>query len=208
MGIASNWDAPLLVASQKPLLKYKTSYLMNWLRFGILRRSYKKFFIIRDLRDTLISLYFSMKYTHLMMREEHQAFRSMLIGSDEEKGLIHLMDSLEFQDYGRIQASWANDADTLVVKFEDLIENPMLFEAILHHCEIEIPTSKLEQILENNNFSTLSARERGVEDEKSHYRKGIAGDWKNYFTDKVKDEFKKKYGQLLIDTGYEKDLLW
>ncbi|MDD2921821.1 MAG: sulfotransferase domain-containing protein [Anaerolineales bacterium] len=208
MGVASNRNAPLLLKSQMPLLKHKTSYLMNWYRFKVLRQKYRKFFVIRDLRDTLVSLYFSMRYTHLMMREEHQTFRSVLANSDEENGLIHLINSLEVQDYGRIQASWVNDADTLVVKFEDLIENPALIETVLRYCEIDISTSKLEQVLANNNFSALSARTRGEEDPNSHYRKGIAGDWKNHFTDKVKDEFKRMYGRLLIDTGYEKDLLW
>ena len=39
-------------------------------------------------------------------------------------------------------------------------------------------------------------------------RKGVAGDWKNYFTPPVKEAFKRHYGSLLVDAGYESDLDW
>ena len=42
----------------------------------------------------------------------------------------------------------------------------------------------------------------------AHARKGIAGDWRNYFSDRVKQSFKTRYGGLLVATGYEQDLSW
>jgi lipopolysaccharide transport system ATP-binding protein len=51
-------------------------------------------------------------------------------------------------------------------------------------------------------------RSKGTEDPVSHYRKGIAGDWRNYFTPRVADAFKKRFGDILIAAGYEKDLNW
>ena len=42
----------------------------------------------------------------------------------------------------------------------------------------------------------------------SHYRKGIVGDWKNYFTDRTCEIFKKEAGQKLIDLNYEVDNSW
>jgi hypothetical protein len=60
-----------------------------------------------------------------------------------------------------------------------------------------------------NRFERLThGRERGQENVKSHERKGIAGDWRNYFDDQVKDVFKARYGDLLIATGYERDSEW
>ena len=58
-------------------------------------------------------------------------------------------------------------------------------------------------------FQTLSGgRLPGVENFEMHYRKGIAGDWKNHFTKKVKEAFKRRYGKLLILAGYEADSQW
>ncbi len=51
-------------------------------------------------------------------------------------------------------------------------------------------------------------RQPGQEDAHHHYRKGIAGDWRNYFTPKITTAFKARYGELLIALGYEQDLNW
>ncbi len=40
------------------------------------------------------------------------------------------------------------------------------------------------------------------------YRKGVVGDWKNYFTDNAKRWFKQAAGDQLISLGYEKDGSW
>ncbi len=42
----------------------------------------------------------------------------------------------------------------------------------------------------------------------SDNRKGIVGDWINYFDERIKRTFKEEAGQTLIDIGYEKDLNW
>ncbi len=67
----------------------------------------------------------------------------------------------------------------------------------------------LRRTLGRYSFEKLAGgRKRGTEDQKAHYRKGVSGDWKCYFTPTVKEEFKKKYGRLLINLGYENDSRW
>jgi len=69
--------------------------------------------------------------------------------------------------------------------------------------------NQLLEIVGKYSFKNLSkGRKMGQEDIKSHYRKGQQGDWMNHFNSKHKEVFKEKYGQLLIDLGYEKDLNW
>lgn len=51
-------------------------------------------------------------------------------------------------------------------------------------------------------------RKRGEEDRNSHYRKGVHGDWVNYFTPKVLDVLGGQFNDLLITTGYERDSEW
>jgi hypothetical protein len=46
------------------------------------------------------------------------------------------------------------------------------------------------------------------EDLKSRTRKGQAGDWQNYFNDRLTRIFKEEAGEALIRAGYEKDLNW
>jgi hypothetical protein len=71
------------------------------------------------------------------------------------------------------------------------------------------PKFFFQRILSVNSFETYAkGRKKGEEDAQSHFRKGVAGDWKNHFTPKVKDVFKERYGQLLIDLKYENSLDW
>ena len=46
-------------------------------------------------------------------------------------------------------------------------------------------------------------RKKGETDEKSHYRKGQANDWKNHFGPQHVDAFKARYGDLVERLGYE-----
>lgn len=66
----------------------------------------------------------------------------------------------------------------------------------------------IRDILERSSFRFYAGRERGQEDRKRFYRKGIAGDWKNHFEDGDKRVFKEIAGDMLVRLGYEKDLSW
>lgn len=71
-----------------------------------------------------------------------------------------------------------------------------------------VPREFLDDVIAKQAFQKLAGRTKGQEDQKSHYRKGVAGDWVNYLQGANKDLFKERWGQLLIDLGYEKDLNW
>jgi len=71
-----------------------------------------------------------------------------------------------------------------------------------------IPPQWLRALLDKNSFQKIAGRQKGQEDQKSHYRKGVAGDWVNYLTGANKELFKTRWGQLVVDLGYEKDLDW
>jgi hypothetical protein len=40
------------------------------------------------------------------------------------------------------------------------------------------------------------------------FQEGVAGDWKNAFTEQAKQDFKAVAGDLLIELGYERDNDW
>ncbi len=66
----------------------------------------------------------------------------------------------------------------------------------------------IQDLLERSSFRFYAGRERGQEDRKRFYRKGIAGDWKNHFDDEEKRIFKEVAGDMLVRLSYEKDLNW
>jgi hypothetical protein len=73
----------------------------------------------------------------------------------------------------------------------------------------KIPAERMLGIVWENSFEKKSGgRTQGVENKSSHYRKGVSGDWVNYFTDEHIAHFKEKYNDVLIQYGYESDDKW
>ncbi len=72
-----------------------------------------------------------------------------------------------------------------------------------------LPLPLLQFMVERNDFThQAGGRQPGQENERHHYRKGVAGDWRNYFTPQVTAAFKERYGDLLIALGYERGCDW
>lgn len=96
------------------------------------------------------------------------------------------------------------------VKYEDLLTNPeTFFGEMAHFLGANSDSGTIEDCVNQTSFEKSSGnRPRGEEDPSSFYRKGIAGDWKNYFTERDKQIFKEEAGDLLIQLGYEKDYNW
>lgn len=73
----------------------------------------------------------------------------------------------------------------------------------------QMPRFALEEITEKLSFKKLAGgRKKGEENIKSHYRKGVHGDWKNHFNDEHINYFKVHYNDLLIQLGYEFNDKW
>jgi lipopolysaccharide transport system ATP-binding protein len=166
------------------------------------------FVVIRDLRDTLVSAYFSFKISHPITCSEQAELRAVLQTLDEEEGMLYALEHC-MPGCARIQLSWL-DADVPVLRYEDLIRDDvrLLSELLIDRFGMPIPRQRLTQAIEAARFESMSGRRRGAENIESHMRKGVAGDWRNHFTERVKKAFKARYGGLLAATGYERDLSW
>jgi lipopolysaccharide transport system ATP-binding protein len=197
----------------------------------------RRFVVIRDLRDTLVSLYYSLRYSHppqaIVIKN-----REALAHLDTEQGMMALLtldprslwaqaeiaapvrmkasESAGVQPehnildrIAHLQRSWLEVEDRLLVRYEDLVADEHgMFQRIVDYCAIEVPRARLYDVVAQNSFAVKTGRRVGQEDINSHQRKGIVGDWRNCFTDELKAEFKARYGEHLIATGYERDLNW
>jgi lipopolysaccharide transport system ATP-binding protein len=184
-------------------LQHPMRSFLNWFNFGILRKPCIKFVIIRDLRDALISLYFGHKVNHSL----HYKYRAFLNSVDKEQGLLRLMNEV-IGRFANIQLSWIDD-DVLLIRYEELLaDEQAVFEKIINYCQIHVTSQRLHEIVNYNSFETLTGRRPGEEDVTVHQRKALIGDWRNHFSKRVKKEFKKQFGDVLIKTGYERDMNW
>ena len=96
------------------------------------------------------------------------------------------------------------------VRYEDLLEHPhQEVKQLAEFLGTDTSEEAIEQAVHSASFETKTqGRERGQEDPTSFFRKGIAGDWKNYFTERNKEVYKEEAGDLLIRLGYERDNNW
>ena len=168
----------------------------------------RRFVVIRDLRDTLVSAYFSIKHSHAMEAEGDLRMRERLHACGFEDGLLYLIDTW-LPDRAAVQQSWLGGPDD-ILKYEDMLrrDEEILARVLLDHCRLGVTREKFREVVLANRFESRAGRKPGAEDVNSHERKGVAGDWQNHFTAKVADAFKARFGTLLIDTGYERDAGW
>ncbi len=72
-----------------------------------------------------------------------------------------------------------------------------------------LPAERLLGLTWEQDFKKKTGgRKQGAEDLGSHYRKGVAGDWRNHFTERHVAVFKERYNDLLLLYGYESDADW
>jgi hypothetical protein len=163
--------------------------------------------VIRDLRDTLISGYFSIRYSH-GVTPAIRNWRRVLDSLSEEDGLLYLMESW-LKSNAVIQRSWL-EAGERCLKLEDFMSAPEEQMAnIFESWGISIEGEWLNCLMERHAYQKYSGgRKPGEENVKSHYRKGVHGDWRSHFTPKVTARFKKLYSDILILGGYEAGESW
>jgi tetratricopeptide (TPR) repeat protein len=168
--------------------------------------NYKAFFVMRDPRDLVVSAYFSQRYSHNPVGHIKEA-REVLNNLSQTEGIIYVIQNMK-NVYGILE-SWIDaskkDSNTLLLKYEDLTGKDSLkyFEKLLAHCQIKLPELILKELIQEYSFQSLSqGRKQGEEDHLSHYRKGVAGDWQNYFNPEIQAKFEEITGDLIEKLGY------
>jgi len=171
---------------------------------------YRTFFILRDPRDALVSWYFSMKYSHSARLVEVRKLRRELAHLDIERGISFLIPRLDELGYFETQRSWVdgpvrNDRNVRVMRYEDLAaDNAGFLADLFDYLRVPMPNAGFERLCRRHAFYRMArGREQGDEDIKDHYRKGVAGDWRNHFTPELEADLRSTTGNLLETLGYE-----
>lgn len=186
--------------------------------------SYRGFHIIRDPRDTVVSGYFSHRNSHPTRNwPELVRHRERLQQVPLDEGLRLEIDfsaalptdGVNLNPFQALSSWDYQDPHMLELRFEDVTANPRShFRQVFRFLGLlaedsepgdgRITVSQLDEIIEQNDFSRhAGGRQPGAEDANSHYRKGVAGDWKNYFDAETSEYFKQRYGELLVALNYE-----
>ncbi len=154
-----------------------------------------------------MSWYFAARYSH-GLAGPIAALRHDLDGLSLQDGLRYSIASLDRLGLFWAQRSWlsvgAERRDARIFRYEDFAADSRGFlEGLFAYLGIGLPADQLAALHDRHQFKKVAGgRERGNEDPRDHYRKGVAGDWRNYFDAALTAYFLDVTGDLLDVLGY------
>ena len=180
-------------------------------------RKIKVVVTIRDPRDQTVSRMFHVRrdtthpwYERLRQMQTDEALMKVIEGG---AGLPSVYES------NMISKKWLDhqDDNIMCVRYEDNLADPEgEFTRVVNFLGIPLGKKLISAIVHRNRFERsvlgrriwATGRLPGEEDQLSHFRKGIAGDWRNYFGPQHIQRIKEVAGDLFIEMGYEKSTTW
>ncbi|MEX0331043.1 MAG: sulfotransferase domain-containing protein [Puniceicoccaceae bacterium] len=165
-------------------------------------------FIIRDLRDIVIS-----NYHYIAKSDPSHRMHDYLnrFGTEKEK-IIALITEIESGLLGNLGRSpsigehaaryyeWLLCENVHTVKFEELIDSATQVKAVqgmLEYCGIPYTDASLSALCNQ----VIGKKSRTL-------RSGSFGQWQKYFDEDITEVFKETAGEWLIKYGYEENMDW
>jgi len=172
----------------------------------------------RDGRDVIISLYHQSlflnegEYNRNLVKKTRKDldFKDYMNLKENLPRFIQYILNTKRYDWPSFVRHWHSQNRVVYVKYEQLRANcaqelRRIFSELTNK---ELLEDRARAIEEKYSFEQLSKRKPGQEDKHSFFRKGIVGDWRNYFTKEASEVFDRIAGKELILLGYEKDNSW
>jgi hypothetical protein len=158
--------------------------------------------LVRDPRDVIVS--------NIHMRKYHEGYRKGLPPFPDmsiEEILNWELDTYT-ETYIKRIPSWVNlqHPRVIAVRYEDLQADTLKeLCRIRDFLGVRVSKRRLTQIVENNRFEKVNQRPKGQENKHSHNRKGIVGDYKNFFSIVQQERLNEVLQSSLLHLGYEVD---
>jgi len=170
---------------------------------------YRAFVVIRDPRDIVVSLVYSVSLSHTPSAIT-LLLRNPIADADPANRLqIGMFLLAQWAQYLRTWQSAAEFDNVYCARYETLIDDLAgELRRLFVFLGWAVPEDVIDAVAADNSFRSRSGREPGQENEFSHRRKGIAGDWRNHF-DRARGElFENAFPGLLTGLGYEQSNDW
>ena len=193
-----------------PINKIITPLYIDYNNYANIKKlgPHKAFFVMRDPRDIVVSWYFSTKSSHVLLGGSAMYLRRQELHKlSFRDGMIYGIEYLHNAGHFTALRSWAeaarNESNVLLVRYEDLVASSFtVFKKLFADLDIQMPDAILADLIQAYSFKRLSGRDQGKENQQSHLRKGIAGDWRNHFDNEITAVFHKFTGDLVHCLGY------
>lgn len=188
--------------------------------------------LVRDGRDVMVSLY----YHQLIWNEKNKLnpnkveyYRREAGFEDVENVKENMSAFIDFSFTHRpsklqhftYQGNWyefnkawldemAANHNVFLITYEELLSDTCeaMRRLLTEFFNETVDSNRLQEVVDKFSFERQTNRKKGDENTKSFLRKGISGDWKNYFGDEEKQKFKQYTEDMLMTLGYETDTNW
>ncbi|WP_199620706.1 sulfotransferase domain-containing protein [Paenibacillus alkalitolerans] len=189
-------------------------YYTSQLKIYLNENDFRRFFIYRDPRDSIVSYLFHVtalekthahhKYFVNALKDDEDRLMKLITGFAESKD-IAAQYGLEELGYGNVThhflpyLRWLEDPGTCAVRYEDLVNGG---------------ETRRKQIIRMIDYLWDRIGGAGLDKEilasamEKNLYPGMSGQWKQYFNEEHKYVFKELAGDLLIYLGYEDDTDW
>jgi hypothetical protein len=187
------------------------------------RKDYKKaVYLVRDLRDVLLSNYVRCVECGLAPLVSKGDFDSFLLSFLEGKALA--MGSWQEHSRSWLESPLAKDGNLMVVRYEDLRQNPeQVVGQLLQFLGVTRDVRIIRKAIENNALQQMRAKEdsarrageqgvllachKSAEEDGRFVRKGAIGGWRSKLTDAQVKIIQQYAGDTLAAAGYEPGLV-
>lgn len=182
----------------------------------------KTILVIRDGRDVAVSY-----YHHLLLGNDRTPqsiinhYRSKVGFTDYENVKENLPEFITFLNekytkrinrhrWSDFIETYLDKEDVYIVRYEDMLQNgeEELKKALAFVGIDTIDDAKVSSAVNKFSFKNQAKRKQGEENKKSFLRKGISGDWKNYFTKESGLVFNKYNAETMKKLGYIESNDW
>lgn len=192
------------------------------------------FWQVRDGRDVMVSLYHHLLLPNdknvLHVKDLHYYRQQVPFQSfdDVRENLPAFIEFIfthrlsrrrQFTTWGTwssFNQRWMEYADSqrgdrlAMIRYEDLLHDAadVLGRVLAAVGGAEPDATRVQEAVARYSFEAQSGRRRGQEAAGSFLRRGVAGDWKNYFSRAAAEVFAHYAGDTLTMLGYERDAAW
>ncbi|NOZ52527.1 MAG: sulfotransferase domain-containing protein [Gammaproteobacteria bacterium] len=194
------------INKQAPFYHWTHDPIETFDDFNVLENPHYRFiYLHRDLRDVAVSVAKDLILRNMRPAGTEQAIIAELL----QKYLPSIANNAEKW----IAFSACQPNQCICLRYDDVKSDiKCCLKRVFSFLDISICDADLHASIAQHSFEIMTGRTRGVDGPivRNCYfiRKGISGDWKNYFNDKLRKQFKASLGQYLIDYGWAVDNTW
>lgn len=172
----------------------------------------KKIFLVRDLRDILVSYsyWLGKDFVHLITENDKTQFNALPTQQEKMKWIInHKYDDNSLNPWGhslskqaKLITKYKDRKDVLIVRFENLVGSQGGGDDELQFLEVKKIAEFINSPLKNDDAKLRAIASSMFGNKTRAFRKGQIGSWKEYFDGDLTALFENELGTYQKELGY------